>query len=634
MVRILSSLFTPIRIRQVELKNRIVMTPVVTHLSEASEIDFYVSRARGGAGLIQLPPGIIDQASDNGVVLPLWDDRSVPRLARIVEAVHSAGSMVSIQLFHAGRQLESACTGSPIVAPSPIPWSRSAEIPRELSIQEIRELVQKFARAAKRARSAGVDFVEVHAAHGYLLSEFLSPLSNKRTDEYGGDLKGRTRFIVEIIKRIKEELGGDFLVSCRINGADNIAGGLTLDEAKTIAPILVDAGLDLISVSAGMFGSYPTIVPPFDMPQGCNVPLAEGVKNVVNVPVIVAGRITDPNLAEEILQDGKADLIGMARALIADPKLPSKAAKGQFEEICKCIACNTCIDFVDIGPILCTVNSAAGRESELEIVPAVRKKRVLVIGGGVAGLEAARIARLRGHQVSLYEKERHLGGQWLLAAAPPHKQEFVELIKHESRQLKKLGVRVQLGKAVSVSLVRRQKPDVVIVATGALPLELPTSRIQSVKVVASWDILRGKSRVGGSVLVVGGGSGGLETAHFLAEQGNKVTIIEMLGRIGADMGATGRWHLLNRLKQHDVTMFRSTKLKRVNKQEIVVLRNDSEEVWTGFDTIVIAIGSKSSNKLAAALTGVVEEIHVIGDAIQPRKGVDAIREGAEIGCRI
>jgi len=628
----LSLLFSPLEIGRIRLKNRIVMPPVVTRLSIEKQIDFFKARAQGGVGLIQLPPGHVDSAADEGDTLPLCNDEAVPHLARLVEAIHSAGAKVSVMLFHAGGQLRSTIAGTLVVAPSPIPWSKRAEVPRELSIEEIKELVEKFVQAAVRAKKAGCDFVELSASHGFLISEFLSPLSNKRVDKYGGDFRGRAQFPVEIIRRIKEELGNDFPVSCRINGADNVPDGLTLEDAKATAPILVDAGVDLISVSSGVYGSYPISIPTFDAPPGCFVPLAEGIKSTVNVPVITAGRINDPHLAEEILEKGKADLVGMARALIADPELPAKAADGKFEEIRKCIACNACNQ--PHIPIRCTVNALAGREAELEIIPTTVKKRVMVIGGGPAGLEAARVAALRGHQVNLYEKEKRLGGQWLLAAIPPHKQEFTELVNYQSRQLAKLGVIVELGKTVSAQMVQKGKPEVVIVATGAVPLEISVPGLECGTVINSWDILRGTRKAGTKVLVVGGGSVGLETAHFLAVQGKQVTVIEMLAHVGTDMVPEIRWQLLNQLNRHGVTISRSTKLKQVNEQGIIVLKNDSEELWSGFDTIVLAIGTQPLNEITSILKGIVKELYVIGDAVQPRKAIDAIREGAETGCRI
>lgn len=627
-------LFTPLKIGRIELKNRIVMPPAATHFNEAAKIDFYLARARGGAGLIQLSPGTVDPASEYVASTRLYDEEFIPVLARLVAAIHSAGTTVSIQLWHGGRQLHVFNDRTTLVAPSAIAWSRNAKIPRELSIPEIEELVEKFARAAMNARRAGIDFVELHAAHGYLISQFLSPRSNQRTDKYGGDASGRTRFAVEIIRQIKERAGDDFPVGCRINGADNIAGGLTLEDTKAMAPILVAAGLDLISISAGVYGSYPTIVPPVDTPHGCNVPLAQGVKSVVNVPVITAGRINDPRQAEEILASGAADLIGMARALITDPDLPAKAARGEFEEIRKCIACNTCIDFLDLGPIRCLVNPAIGRERELAATPAARKKRVLVIGGGPAGLEAARVAARRGHEVTLYEKEPRLGGQWLLAATPPHKQEFLEFINYQTRQLARLKVRVELGKEASASLVSELKPDVVIVATGAVPRELSVPGTNLSQVVTARDILSGKATAGSRVLVVGGGNVGLETAHFLAEPGKKVTVIEMLEQVGTDMGSTVQWHLLKRLKERRVTISRSTELKRITETGVIVERNGAKETWPGFDTVVLAVGARPANETATALKGMVKELYTIGDAVQPRRAMDATREAAEVACRI
>ncbi|MFC1907534.1 FAD-dependent oxidoreductase, partial [Chloroflexota bacterium] len=566
--------------------------------------------------------------------IPLYHEQAIPTLARLVDAIHAAGAVVSIQLWHGGRQLHVSGSDTVPVAPSAIAWSRGSGVPRELSVQEIEELIEKFARAAVRAQKAGVDFVEIHGAHGYLVSEFFSPQSNQRNDGYGGDIAGRARFAVEIIRRIKEKAGEHFPVSCRMNGADNVTGGLELDDARAIAQTLESAGLDLISISAGVYGSCPTIVPYVDAPNGCNVPLAEGVKSAVNIPVIAAGRINDPRLAEEILATGKADLVGMFRALVTDPELPGKAARGEFEEIRKCIACNTCIDALDLGPIMCTVNAAFGREKELAIVPATRKKKVLVIGSGPAGLEAARVAALRGHEVTLYDKKPHLGGQWLLAAAPPHKQEFIELVNFHTQQLDKLGVTVILDKEVSASLVEGIKPDAVVVATGAVPLELSLPGINHHSVSNAWDVLQGDVETGKSVLVVGGGNVGLETAHFLAGKGSQVTVIEKLKQVGTDMGSTVRWLLLRTLKEYGVTITRSTELKLITPDGVTVYRNGQEEVWSRFDNVVLAVGAQPLNELATALKDVTEELYIIGDAAAPRRAVDAIREGAETGCRI
>jgi len=627
-----SLLFKPLRIGKIELKNRIVMVPVVARLGIEEQIAFYTARARGGVSLIQLPPGHVDPSATEGDTLGLCDDKDIVIFSRLVSAIREAGARVSVTLFHAGAQMRSNVAGTSIVGPSAIPWSKRAEVPRELTIAEIEELVGKFVKAAVIAEKAGCDFVELGAAHGYLISEFLSPRNNKRTDKYGGDAKGRAQFAVEIIQGIKKTVGRDFPVSCRMNGADNIEGGLTVEDTRVLAPILVNAGLDLISVSAGVYGAFPPVIPTYDIPHGCFIPLAESIKSAVNVPVIAVGRINDPLIAEEILKKGKADLVGMARPLVADPDLPDKICKGQLKEIRKCLACNACN--VPHTPIRCTVNAAAGRETEFRITPAASRKHIMVIGGGPAGLEAARVSALRGHRVSLYEKENRLGGQWLLAAVPPHKQEFSELIDYEVNQLRKLNVKVTLGKSADAALVRKEKPDAVIIATGAVPKKFPIPDSGPIEVINAWDVLRGCSIPGNKILVVGGGSVGLETSLVLAEKGKEVVIIEMLAHIGIDMIAEVRWSLLNELNQHGIKIFRSARIEQINENDIIVNNNNSQETWKKFDTIVSATGSESLNEMEEALKGIVEDLYVIGDAVKPRKGVDAIQEGAEAGCKV
>jgi 2,4-dienoyl-CoA reductase-like NADH-dependent reductase (Old Yellow Enzyme family)/thioredoxin reductase len=608
-------LFTPIKLGSKKLKSRIVMTPVQVNFSTDGMSNeryeaFFELRARSGAGLVMVEPVMIDKTSAVRC-LSLYEDRFIPRLAGLVETIHSNGALAGIQINHLGRQgdLIRSKDDPPLVAPSPLPWSPNAQVPKELSRDEIEALIEKFAGAAGRVKEAGFDLVEVHGAHGYLVSQFLSPLSNIRTDEFGGDARGRAKFAVEIIKRAREKVGHDLLVSCRINGADNIPGGLVLEDAKAVAPLLVEAGLDLISISAGVNGSYPTIVPGYETAPACYVPLAEGIKSVVDVPVLGGGCIGNLSLAEEVLEAGKVDLIGMTRALIADPEMIQKTLRGELEDIRRCIQCNTCIEKSMFGSLVCLVNPEAGKEAEFKYIPAVDPKTVLVIGGGLAGLEAARVAASRGHHVLLYEEGDELGGQWRLAATPPHKEKFNDLIHYLAKQIH-------------------------VVATGGVPSVPTLPDMEQEKVILAHNVLRGYGPIGKQVLIVGGGGLGLETADFLQDKGKEVTVVEVLKRVGKDMGATLRWSLLHRLRERGIRIFTSTKVVEILRQGIVVTKNGTKETLEGFDTIVLATGTKSRNEIVDEIKGKVKEVYVIGDAAEPRRGVDAMREGAEAGRKI
>lgn len=623
-----AQLFQPFEIGRLELKNRLVMSPVGTRLAREGMVteplkDFYAARAKGGVGLIVLEACMVDRVHD-GFHLFGHDDKYIPGLREVARAVQSNGARVGIELHYPGWPPEPDPTKRFIM---PMP-------PASFSVEQIQELVEKFAEAARRVREAGFDMIEIHSNHGYLLSQFLSPRTNERTDAYGGDTEGRTRFHAEIIRSIRKRVGDDFVLSCRINGSDNIPGGTTLEEAKKIAPELEKAGLNLLGVTAGAIGSYPLTIGPYDTPLGCYVHLAEGVKSTVRIPVAASGRINNPQLAEEILSSGKADLVAMARALVADPDLPRKSRMGQADRIRKCIACNVCLDTDYDGHMTCTVNPEVGRERELGVVKVPRSRKVVIIGGGPAGLSAARVAAARGHHVTVFEESQQLGGQWLLASRPPHKQDFMSLVEWLSGQLDLLGVEVRMGQEATPDVVQALAPDVVIIATGAVPAvpSIPGMELQDV--VLAWDVLRGTAHVGKRVLVIGGGSTGLETAELLAEQGKQVTVVEMLPHMGVDIGGTIKYHLRRRLKQSQVEQFTDTRVKEFNRSGIVVVRDGSEETWERFDTMVLALGVSSRNGLVDAVKDRAAEVYVIGDAARPRKGVDAVREGVEAGMTI
>jgi NADPH-dependent 2,4-dienoyl-CoA reductase/sulfur reductase-like enzyme len=412
-----------------------------------------------------------------------------------------------------------------------------------------------------------------------------------------------------------------------------VPGGLGVEDAKVIARLLVAAGADLMSVTAGAFGSYPTIVPPVYVPRNCYVHLAEAVREAVEVPVICVGRVRDPYSAEKILRTGKADLIGLARPLIADPALPNKWRLGEFEEVNPCISCNNCIETSAPGPTTCTVNPHLGREKEPFSGSAGKKKKVLVAGGGLAGLEAARVAALRGHQVKLYERDTRLGGQWRLAAAGSCKHEFMDAADYRIGQINRLGMRVELCRALTPEIIKKERPDVVVIATGAKPKRLPMES-NTLRLTSAWEVLGGTVQVGDKVLVIGGGSVGLETADFLAEQGKSVTVVEMTGHVGRDLFPSVRWHLMPRLAEPKIKILTSTKVENIDRDKIVVSKDGNKKTLRGFNTTIVAVGSRSENSLAESVQGLVPEVWVIGDAVSPRNAFHAIREGYEVGRKI
>ena len=637
----LSKLFSPITIGGMTVKNRLAMAPIGTLYSSLDGAvrqefkDFIIARAQGGVGMIMLADAGFGFTSLEAAVDPALLKGMVEAARELVGAVHDHGVRIGVQLNHCGRQLDFPIPGYEMVAPSPIPWSKRSGVPRELSVDEIEELIERHVDAAEMVKEVGFDFVEIKACHGYLLSSFISPRSNQRDGQYGGDLQGRARFALEIIGRIRRRLGKGLLISCRFNGADHVEGGLTLDESRKLARLLAEQGVDFVSVSAGVYGSYPVIVPPFHAPQGCFVHLAEGIKGAVGVPVVAVGRIKDPRMAEEILQSGKADIVAMARGLLADPELLIKAQRGAFDEIRWCIGCNQgCQDKVAGLETTCLVNPAAAREKNMAIVPARKPKRVMVIGGGLAGMQAAMNAALRGHRVTLYEEGDELGGQWRLASIPPCKEEFAGLVSYLSGQLQKLGVRMRLGSKATAETVEKESPEVVVIATGAVPSKPEIPGVEGRNVATAWDVLAGKVQVGEQVVVVGGNALGLETADFLAARARNVEVVEMLEHVGRDLGPTVRWHLRHRLAEAGVRVLTSTRVTEISGEGVLLMDREGRSIHRAVDSVVLAVGSVSRNELVHEVGGMAREVHVIGDASKPRNALFAIREGAEVGRRI
>jgi len=638
----MGKLFEPIKIGTMELKNRIVMPPMGTNFSTEDGyatkrlINYHVERAKGGVGLIIVEGAYVEPRGKGSIrQLAVDHDNKIPRLKELATAIQANGAKATLQLFHGGRQSHSSIIGTQPVSASEVFCRLTRETPRALTVEEIQDVIEAFAEGTRRTKAAGFDAVEIHGAHGYLINQFLSPLTNKRTDKYGGDVKGRTRFLLEILELTRDKVGSDYPILCRINGDDYIEGGLALEEAKRIAQMLEAAGVDALHISGGIYDSpVPVTTGPMALPRGHMVHLAARIKKVVNVPVIAVGRINDPELAEKILQEGKADLVSMGRALLADPELAKKAAAGALDDIRRCTACDECIARLFFNEnIACSVNAALGREDKYRIRKAEVPKRVFIVGGGPAGMEAARVSALRGHEVVLYEKSDRLGGQLNLAVVPPHKEEMKSVAPYLENQIRKLGVKVVLGEEVTPLLVEKIKPDVVFIATGSIPTIPEILGVKGDHVVTAHDVLTGKASVKERVVVVGGGMVGAETAEFLAEKGKKMTILEMLRRIGMDMVPMAILMLYKRLKKLGVDMITNAKVEEIT-EDGVVYEKDGEKQTVEADSVVLAAGSKPNISLMKALEDKVAEIYAIGNAKEPGNVLAAIHEGSRLAREI
>jgi len=634
-------LFEPGKIGKLSIKNRILMCPMgVGGLEEPQGglsqrgIDYYVARAKGGTGLIitgltrvsrEIEPPLEDK-------LIIDSKTSVTWLNELAEAVHDYGAKVAIQLTAGLGRVATLdllkIAGA--VAPSALPTFEDPTImTRELSTEEVERLVHAFEFSAEILRLAGIDAVELHGHEGYLFDQFMTALWNKRTDKYGGDLEGRLRFPVEVIEAIKRGAGADFPVIFRFGLKHYIDGGREIEEGLEIARRLEAAGADALEVDAGCYETWYWAHPPTTLPPGCMVDMAQMAKRVVKVPVIAVGKLGYPELAERVLQEGKADFICLGRALLADPEWPNKVKKGRLEDIRPCIGCHEgCLKRVfDVKYLSCAVNPATGMEREFTIKPAEKKKTVLVVGGGASGMEAARVTALRGHKVTLWEKGDALGGNLIPASVPDFKQDYRKLINFLSTQIKKLGVTLELAKEATTELILEMKPDVVFIATGSTSIVPEIPGVGKKMVVIAVDLLLGKQEAGKSVVVVGGGLIGCETALYLAQKGKKLTIIEMLDGVMLDMYSANRMHLLKLLADADVNILTETKCLEIRDNGITIADKYGKRSTLEADTVVLAVGLKSNEGLLEALKDKIPEVYAIGDCVEPRKVINAIWEG-------
>ena len=617
------------------------MPPMATNFASEDgfvndrHIAYYVKRIKGGVGYITFEhTGVLKQGRAFPNMALIDSDRHITHFRRLVEAIHQESGKIVIQINHAGRQTSTSITGSPIVAPSAIPCPVRKEMPKELSLEEIQKIIEAFGEAARRVKETGADGVEIHMAHGYLINQFLSPFSNKRADEYGGSPDRRMKMAIEVLRTVRNKVGPDFTVLCRLSADEYVEGGLKLEDTKEIAKALERNGADALHISACVAASGYLNHPPYYAEEGIFVHLAQGIKSVVSIPIITVGRIRTPELANQILEEKKADLISMGRALIADPNLPMKALQGRTEEIIPCISCNRCVLSIRKGALQCAVNPETGREGVFILQKADRPKRVLIIGGGPAGMKAAEIAARRGHQVTLYEEKERLGGQFLLAAIPPKKQVLKEFVIYLTNQLGKLPVRIVLGKPFDPALLKKEKPDVAIVATGSKPFFPPIDGIRESGAISVEDALSGSVHLGRKILVVGAGGIGAELADYLSENGKEVTLIEMREGIALDLVAHLQHFLNKRLREKGVQILTSTKAIRFEKEGLWVEGPQGMKRLEGFDSIVIALGSIPNDELVKFLKGKVPEVYVVGDASKPREVMEAVLEGEEVALKI
>lgn len=642
MVSIMSK---PINLGPLTLKNRFVMSAMATGMLELSGepnerfIRYLERRAEGEVAMLILEStGVVDHFRYNVRTPSLASDDSVKSWRKLSDRIHQNNCLVCVQLQHPGRQTYAVSIGETVGA-SPVPTKVTGEVPRELTITEIKELAESFGQSARRAREADIDAVELHGGHGYLFSQFLSPGSNIRNDKYGGSLENRFRFLKETIQAIQKAAGEDFPVIVRLSFGEFVEDGVTFEEAVQVSRWLQDMGIVSIRVSGGNLDqSIPAMIPPTDVKKGIFWEFSEKVKNAIDLPIDAVGRIQTPEEAERLLEEGVADYISLGRPLLADPDFVKKALSGNSNFIRPCIACNQgCIDRLldhDIGEISCLVNQEVGRESENLLskskVTHEVKRRVLVVGGGPAGMEAARVAAVLNHEVTLVDKNEHLGGTFTLAAIPPGKQDFTGLLEYFPVELNRLGVEIILNKEISYRNIAAFNPDVIIWATGS-ERKIPDFESTTIPTVSNedvYDLLDMKVR---NPIIYGATWEGVETALYLRDKGYNVRIVEKNPKIGQKLSpVTRRWYLRKKLKEQGVSFYEGvTDVHFVG--ETCKFKTVGEEVILPCDLVILE--SEKKSRISAFQESSIEQI-IIGDAKSPKNAYYAVRDGFEAALSI
>lgn len=648
----MNSIFSPKNIGKLEIANRIVMPAMTTNFADSSGhvtekmISYYQARAKGGVGLIIVEPASVEL---RGKRLPfnlaIFNDEFIPGLAELAKVIKLEGSRAFLQINHGGRECSNSITGMKPIAPSALPSTysgikKTGEEPDTLTAAMIEGLEVSFAKAALRAKQAGFDGIEIHGAHGYLISQFCSPNSNFRTDMYGGNLEGRALFYQNVIRRCKETTGADFSIIARINAIDYVEGGLELGESLRIAALLEKAGADAIHVSVGTHASRPyMMIPGMHVPRGCNLGQSKELKKTLNIPVICVGRINHPDIAEYALSSSSADFVAMGRALIADPDLPRKMAM-ESTPIRRCIACNEgCINRIHKGlPMSCSINPTVGLETEhqLSFNKAPDNTNILIIGAGPAGLEAARMSAARGCKVSLWEQENELSGQLKLASIPPGRSELLNIMEYYEPELKTLKIDVTLGQAFSLDSIKNMPPDAIILATGASPSELPIPGMQ-MNSVSAWKVLSGEVKeIKSPCVIIGAGPVGLETAEWLAEKGHSVVILDSRDwktLVNSYPRSESVFHEMQ-LEILKIELHTGVEVTKVTTDTVFYVKNSIPRSLLGIGTIITAIGSTSVTTLENSLRELSIPLYKVGDCTSPGKIIDAIHSGYQAAIKL
>ncbi len=633
-------LFQPGSIGRLNLKNRLIMAPMGNALADgegyATEalLSYYRARARGGVGLIITQCVSINRADMMPYSLALYDDSYIPGIKKLVQMIHERDVRVSIQLMHPGMLLvllPSLPQGMTVKVPGITPMMVADKPYQVVEAADIEQYAEDFAAAAHRAVETGADAVEIHACHGCLLSTFLSPATNRREDQYGGSVDNRTRFTQIVIAAVRQRIGREFPITVRINASDDVPGGVTPEEVVQQAVLLEAAGADAISISAGLEYWSTLMAPPYSAPEGVNLPVTEKVKGKVKVPVITAGKI-GLELAAQTVRETRADFIALGRPLLADPELPNKLKNGHIDNIRRCVYCNNCLRSTWRS---CSVNPFLFREDMLPLTPSSTPKKVMVAGGGIAGMQAAIFLAERGHRVSLYEKESELGGQWRIASSIPEKNIYSRFTDYLEHRLGQMGIPVNPGVEVTREQVLNVKPDVVVVATGAIPQELDVPGLRLNHVVQANDIIQGKVRVAEQVVVIGSNMLGMELAAMLAGEGKKVILVsrgKLGGRKGPDEKITFR-ALMRKLVAGGVPIYPNVKILEITPQQLIIEMN-AEILSLPAGTIALAIGVEPVSQLADEIEGDVAEVYTVGDCVMPGNAAQATFAAARLAAEI